>query len=213
MASNIRNTTSILALTAAAAFGQYKLEPGGAPPAELAAPIAADLQPAGHKVIGKDGKVLCEIWIRKAAQTGAPTTETDVTFKTLTFGSVVGAISFPGKGEDRRGQPLKAGVYTLRFALQPVNGDHQGVAPQRDFLALAPAAADTDSKPVTNVDALMNLSRKASGNPHPAVLSMWKVEDADFKPGFSQMGEHDWVLQVAVGDAKVAIVLVGKAEG
>lgn len=194
------------------AFGQYKLEPAGEAPAEVAAAIRSELQPAGHKISGPDGKVWCEVWLRKAAPTGTETSEVDTTWKTATPGAVVGAIRFPNGGSDRRAQPLKAGVYTLRYSMFPLNGDHQGVAPQRDFLVLTPASIDADVAPVAKFDDLMKMSRNASGTPHPAVLSMWSA-DSDFKPGFQQVGEHDWVLFATVGDAKIALILVGKAEG
>lgn len=195
-----------------AAFGQYKAESAGAPPPELAAGIAAGLQPVGHKIVGPDGKIWCEVWFSKNVPAGAPTTESDVTWKTVPPGSVIGAIRFPANGADRRGQILKPGVYTLRFSMYPINGDHQGVAPQRDFLVLSPAAADQDAGPVAKFETLMDMSRKASGTPHPAVLSMWLIE-SDFEPGLELMGEHDWVLKTAVGQAHIALIVVGKAEG
>jgi hypothetical protein len=198
-------------LAATAVFAQYKLEPAGAPPAEVAAAIASDLQPAGHKVLSGDGKVWCELWFRKGPPSGPQTTETDVTWKNVLPGAIVGVIRWPAAGYDRRGQSVKPGVYTLRYSMHPVNGDHLGVAPQRDFLVLTPAALDTDPNPVPVFDALMNMSRKASGTQHPAVLSIYKI-DGDFKPGLTQAGEHDWNLHVSVGDVNVAVTIVGKSE-
>lgn len=199
-------------LAATAVFAQYKLEPAGAPPSEVAAAIASELQPAGHKVLSADGKIWCELWFRKNAPAGPQTAENDVTWKTVVPGSLIGVIRWPAAGSDRRGQGIKPGVYTLRYSIHPLNGDHLGVAPQRDFLVLTPAAQDSDPKAVSVYDNLMNMSRKASGTQHPAVLSIWKIE-SDFKPGLSQMGEHDWVLQVAIGDVHIAVTVAGKAEG
>ena len=92
-----------------------------------------------------------------------------------------------------------------------MNGNHQGVAPQRDFLVLVPAALDKTADVIADFDALMELSRKASGTPHPAVLSFWKA-DADQKPGLEKQGEKDWVLTVKLGDTAVSIILIGKVE-
>ena len=39
---------------------------------------------------------------------------------------------------------MKAGVYTLRYAIQPKTDDHFGVSPFRNFLLLSPAAVDKD---------------------------------------------------------------------
>lgn len=195
------------------AFAQYKTEPAGAPPADLAAGVTALLQKDGVKVVAADGKVLCEVWMRAAAPAGAAVGEENATLTTVPQGALIGAIRFPEKGADRRGQPIKPGTYTLRYSLHPVNGDHQGVAPQRDFALLTPAAADTDAAALPKFEPLVEMSKKASGTPHPAVLSIWKQEPADFKPGFEKVGAHDWVLQSKIGEIPVALILVGQAEG
>ena len=79
----------------------------------------------------------------------------------------------------------------------PANDDHQGAAPQRDFLLLTPAAEDRDLNATPNFDALVAMSRKASQTAHPAVLSFRKAETDS--PGFSQQGDTDWVLEVQRG--------------
>jgi hypothetical protein len=197
---------------ATAAASEYKSEPAGAPPSELAAPIASLMQKTGHKVIDPEGKTWCEVWFVAQAPSGPKTTEGDVTWATTPHGALVGALRFPAQGSDRRAQVLKPGVYTMRFSYFPINGDHQGVAPQRDFLVLTPAADDNAAEAVSDFELLMEMSRKASGTPHPAVLSMWKVQ-SDFKAGLHKSGEHDWALHVKIGDAQIAVILVGKAEG
>lgn len=190
---------------------EYKLEAAGAAPTELAAEISALLAPAGQKVTKADGKVLCEVWFAKDVAAAPETTESDVTWKTVAPGTVIGAIRFPEEGLDRRGQKIKAGVYTMRFSMHPINGDHLGVAFQRDFLVLTPAADDQKAARVEKFEDLMKASKKASGTQHPAVLSMWLVE-SDFKPGFSKLGEHDWVLFTSAGKANIALILVGTSE-
>ena len=90
-----------------------------------------------------------------------------------------------------------------------MNGNHQGAAPQRDFLLMTPAGEDRELNAAPNLDALMAMSRKASLTPHPAVLSFRKA-DAD-SPGFSQQGDSDWVLQSKVGDTPIAVVVAGAA--
>src|SRR5262249_27119070 len=157
-------------MAAGAAFSQYKLEPAGSPPADLPGAISATLQKDGAKVSG--GGSVCEIWFVSKAPAGPKTTEEAVSLPTIPQGALLGVLRFPGKGSDRRGQTIKPGGYTLRYSLQPVNGDHQGVAPQRDFLVMVPLTDDTSTAPVPGFDDLMKKSRKASGTPHPAILSM-----------------------------------------
>ena len=85
----------------------------------------------------------------------------------------------------------------------------RGLNRKRDFLVLSPVAEDQDIKKNLSFDALVALSRKASATPHPAVMSMWRVEN-DFKPGISQQGESDWVVQTKIGDLPVAVIVAGK---
>ena len=118
-------------------------------------------------------------------------------------------IRFDSDGFDRRGQRVQRGVYTLRYGIMPMNGSHEGAAPQRDFLLLTPAAEDRDLNATPDFDAVVAMSRKASHTAHPAVLSFWKAETDS--PGFSQQGDTDWVLEAKIGDTPVAIIVVGAA--
>lgn len=202
----------VLALMlAAAAFGQYKAEPAGAPPADLAPSVSQLLQKEGTK-ISSDKGVFAEVWLRAATPAGSTAKEDNVTLPEVPHGALLGVVRFPAQAADRRGQTIKPGVYTLRYSMFPQNGDHQGVAPQRDFLVLVPAADDKDGAATPGFEPLMGMGRKATGTPHPGVLSMWKA-DTDFKAGFDKMGDHDWVLQGKMGETPVAIILIGKAEG
>ena len=196
-------------MAAGAAFSQYKVEPAGPPPAGLPGSIAATLQKDGSKVAG--GAPVCEIWFVSTAPSGPKTTEEAVSLPTIPQGALLGALRFPGRGSDRRGQTIQPGVYTLRYSLQPVNGDHQGVAPQRDFLVMIPAADDTKPDAIPNIDDLMKMSRKASGTPHPAVLSMSSSANGAF-PELKKEGDSDWVLHAKIGNLPVAVIVVGKVE-
>lgn len=200
----------LLTLAGTAAYGQYKVESAGAPPAELAASVKSLLAPEGVKVLKEDGSVLVEVWMRASAPAGGPK-EDNASFTDIPTGALLGAARFPARHSDRRGQTIKPGLYTLRYGLFPVNGDHQGVAPQRDFLVLS-LDTDTDGAAVPAFEPLMDMSRKASGTPHPLVLSFWKA-DAGAKPGFEAMGDHDMVLNTKLGNVMVTIILIGKAEG
>jgi hypothetical protein len=202
----------LLTLTSVVAFGQYKLETAGAPPADLAAGFVSVLQPQGVKIVAASGSVYCELWLVSKAPGGPKSTEDAVSLPTIPQGALLGVIRFAGPTQDRRGQPLKAGTYTLRYSQYPVNGDHQGVAPQRDFALLVPVASDPNPTATPNFDALVALSTKASGTPHPAVLSIWNSAGDKF-PNFSLQGEHDWVLDTKLGELPLSILLIGKVEG
>jgi len=208
----MKNSLFLFALSASVAFGQYKMEPAGAPPSELPPAFASMLQPQGVRILAPTGAAYCEVWLRTQAPSGPKSGDDAVVLPTIPQGALLGVIRFAGPAQDRRGQPLKPGIYTMRYSQYPVNGDHQGVAPQRDFVLLVPAGDDKDANATPNFDALVALSNKASGTPHPAVLSIWNSSASKF-PAFSKQGDHDWVLDAKLGDLGISIILVGKVEG
>lgn len=195
-------------VTAVAAFAQYTVGSAGAPPSELAPAISGVLQKDGMKLT-HGGKTAAEIWLRSSMPAGKAS-EGNVSLTNIAHGTLIGVMRVPERFADRRGQTIKPGVYTMRLSYFPENGDHQGVAPQRDFVLLAPAAIDTDPNSTPKFEQVVDLSRKASGTPHPLVFSVWKVT-SDFQPGLSQMGDHaDWVWQTKLGETPIAMILAGK---
>src|SRR6266566_3132326 len=131
-----------LALCLAAAQS-YKAEAlSEPPPSELAAPVRNAVSATGIRVTGPSG-ALCDIWLGKAVPGKANALQSlGVVFPQFAQGTLMAVIRFPNSVKDYRKQLIKAGVYTLRYALAPENGNHMGVAPQRDFVLASPAAAD-----------------------------------------------------------------------
>jgi hypothetical protein len=197
--------TSLLLMSVA--FG-HTMESAGAPPSDLAPALAGTLQKDGIRILDNAKKPLMEFWFVATAPTGPKTTEEAVSWETVPTGSFLGVVRFPDRGSDRRGNTVKPGLYTMRFALYPQNGNHQGVEPQRDFLVLSLASEDKDPKATPSFEKLMEMSQKAAGNPHPAVLSFWRVE-GEFKPGVVSQ-ESDQVLNTKIGDVPVAVIVEGR---
>ena len=128
----------------------------------------------------------------------------------------MGAIRFPAEVKDYRKQKIKAGVYTLRLAFQPMDGDHMGTAPHGEFCLLSPAEDDKDEKTM-DAKALHELSQKASGTSHPAVLLLYPNETPKDEVKLVAK-ESDWVLTrkqpVLVDNKKkasigIALTLIG----
>jgi hypothetical protein len=202
-------------LGAAWAWGQgaYKIEPVAAVPSDIPKALQDALQPQGTRVVGDKGTV-CEVWVGKAVPQGAGGSP-DAVYPTLGVGTLVGVLHFPAAGLDFRGQTIKPGYYTLRYALLPQDGNHMGVNPYRDFLLLSPVAADTQiDKPLQPVD-LYKLSRQASGTNHPAVMSLVPTAKGATFPSLGQDDQGHTLLQVKLGasggDLPIALVVVGQA--
>jgi hypothetical protein len=200
-----------LGLTAFLHAQDYKLEPLTAAPADLPPAYTSTIAANGYRVAGLTGPT-CEIWFRKSIPTSAQPADTNIVFE-IAQGTLLGVIRFPVKGEDRRGQLINPGLYTLRYSNDPVDGAHQGVAPQRDFALITPVANDPDPNSTPGFDALVQMSRKASESPHPAVLSLESPAGSTFPALVTEGDTPDWVLCVRIGDLKIAIILVGKVQG
>jgi hypothetical protein len=202
----------VLLLVVFSAIAQdYKLEPVATAAPGLPAPYSAAIQSSGYRVNGASG-AWCEVWLAKTLPVGPKPDDAAISFG-LAQGALIGVIRFPDKGADRRGQVIPAGVYTLRYSLFPVDGAHSGVAPQRDFALLTPISADPDPAAKPGFDDLVKMSGKASGTPHPAVLSMETPPTGATAPSVVKEGEHDWTLTLKAGELTFSIIVVGKAEG
>ena len=195
---------------AALAYAQsYKLETISTAAPGLPGPYASVIDSNGYRVTGSSGP-LCEVWFRKSIPTGAKSSDPAIVFP-IAQGTLIGVIRFPSAGSDRRGQAIKPGLYTMRYSDFPVDGAHQGVAPQRDFALLTPIANDPDPAATPDFDKLVTQS-KTSGTAHAAVMSLEPPSGSTF-PAVAKEGETDWSLAVKVGDLPLAIIVAGTAGG
>jgi hypothetical protein len=183
--TRIRTTALLLTVLAlpCLASAQIKLENAGAPDSKLPALLRSALEAAGSRVVRGDGAALAEIWLRKSLPAAAKG-DKDALYPELSESEMVGVICFPGGAKDFRGQPIKSGCYTMRYELLPQDGNHLGVAPNPDFLLLAPAAADPDPSARFDFGQLVALSAQASGTNHPAAFSMLPPESGTLPKAF-----------------------------
>jgi hypothetical protein len=185
-------------------------------PVGVAEEIRKELAPAGIRISDAKKQPLADLWLRKTAPVGEPSTEDGVLFGALQQGGLVGAIRFHQPARDFRDQGYAAGLYTCRYALQPQDGDHLGSAATRDFLVLAPADADVKLDPM-EFKALAKLSSKVSKSKHPAVLYLvQRPAPGRQVPGVVRDAEADtWMLECELPRAsgkplRLWIVFVGK---
>lgn len=210
-------TVLVLCATSAVARAQsYKVESAAtAAPQEVSAAVRDELSSSAIHVSGPAG-ALCEIWLRKSIPPPAtPSTALGISFGQIEEGTLVGAIRFDLKNADYREQTIQPGVYTMRYMLQPVDGNHQGVSPFRDYLLLSPAALDTSPAKIST-DDLLKMSRKASGTGHPSIWSLLPADTAPAAiPGIVHQDDGDiWVVFFQAPFAKPApmgLVIVGHA--
>ena len=204
---------AFLLLWSAVAWGQgaYKTEPvGPLNSPDVPKALEEKLQTRGTRLVSDKGAAVSEVWLVKSAASGPSSGGSDAIYSNLTVGTLVAVIHFPAPWLDFRGQPIKAGYYTLRYARMPQDGNHMGANPYPDFVALSPAAADTEIDKGLKFEDLVKLSKQASGTGHPAVMSLVPVSQGASFPSVVEDEQGRWVLQTKLGDLPIALVLVGQ---
>lgn len=204
-----------LCLLAVPAAADFKLEKGASTPDGIPAALKDLVQAQGVRVLNDAGAPYAEIWLHKALAGESKAPGADVIHTGIPEGSFLGVWRFVAAGSDFRGQQIKPGLYSMRFALIPADGNHIGASQYRDFVLLVPAAADQNPAGTLKFEEIVPLSRKASGTGHPAVFPMVTPENVS-EPALAK-NDHNWILKVKLGTKSggslpVAITVFGRAE-
>jgi hypothetical protein len=179
------------------------------PPEKLSAPVQALLDEQALAI--RDGEtVVMRIWFRNEIPVKATEEQikNGLTYHEIPEGTLVGALEFPQKFTDFRKQELAAGVYTLRFAVQPDIGDHTGTAPHPEFCLLCRTEDDRVTDEIEK-KKLIELSSKVNEGRHPAVLLLWPHHGKD--EGVKVLDKGEGVLvatikrRVAAGEMKTML--------
>lgn len=191
----LRLVAFLLVLTAPAVrAAEWKASAAKAdPPAELAEPVRKLLD---HDAVAvSDGNAVLTVWFRDAipAKATAEQVKNGLTYREIPDGTLIGAVRFDRPFVDFRKQEVAAGVYTLRFAVQPETGDHMGTAPHQEFVLLVPAAKDAAADPL-EPKALFKASAAVTGGDHPGVLLLFPHTGKDVGPKVADKADGVKVL-------------------
>lgn len=201
---------------------EYKIEPlKDAPPEGLAGEIRDAMADSGFRVT-KDGQPFVDLWLRKEIPASSAPGEPKgaIQFPFLTEGELLGAAKYHEEGYDYRDQVIDPGLYTIRYGLLPVDGDHLGVSPYRDYGLLVLAEEDTKVADLAK-RTLYRQSADAAGTNHPAILVAISAPKAAKAPSVQHDDQEDrWgavlelPLKVEEGEATsflIQLILVGAA--
>ncbi len=219
----LRCLTALLCLlTTVTLAADHQLARVESAPDGLSPDIAKLLDQKGYQINGSKGPV-AEIWWAKeiAVKDGfKPSLGQMYPFQA---GQLLGALRVTKGADftDFRNQQIKAGVYTLRFGLQPSDGNHVGTSETSDFVLALPAAIDTKTDAIKTFLDLTKLSAKASGATHPAIFSLVDSKKAGDAATLDKHGPEHWVLSVVLSGknatgvvpVKLRLIVIGHAEG
>jgi hypothetical protein len=166
--------------------------------------VKGALDPQGYRVTLSSGSVAAEVWFRKDLAGLKPS-------------AFVGVVTFPAPTSDFRGQAVRAGTYTLRYAEMPDNGDHLGAAPTKTFLLLSPVAEDTAAADDLTFEQVTKMSARTNGSNHPSPLNLADVTGQQEFPAVAtnQYGHEVFYvkLQTSAGrELPIGLVVKGRTE-
>lgn len=148
-------------------------------------PAIADL-PARFETLSFSGGLhvtdeqgdLVTFWLLETPPKQEPTGEFGVDFGALPPGGLVGVVEFHRDWSDYRKRIVAAGVYSMRYGIQPADGDHTGQTYFRDFLMLLPIAQDAfPIEGQLEAEPLVQVSKQATGTEHPGVIALYQIYD------------------------------------
>ncbi len=211
----------LLSVVGTTAGGQeYSVEViDAAPQADaVSSELAEHFSAQGIRLKKGTSRTVIELWFCKqwAIDTGfEPTAQRLYPFSP---GELIGLLHFPRKGSEFRDQTIGSGWYTLRFGLQPIDGNHVGTSATRDFLLMVAAEQDGPDKQ-WELDGLDEKSAEAAGTSHPAIFSL-QPASAGSPIGIRHDESNDWWIVHTVGkgtvdgkskDLPIDLVVVGHA--
>jgi hypothetical protein len=163
----------------AGAQADFTLEPAPAlSSTNIPASVADRLQAEGSRLVrtaGGGNDPICDVWWVKSVPTRKPATPSasDVLYSGLQTGTPMGVLRFlSSDAEDFHDQKLKPGFYTMRYTLVQAGTSEADGAEYRDFLLLSPMEGDSQIAKTLAFDKAVQLSLKASGTGHPALMSL-----------------------------------------
>jgi len=208
---------SVLLLSLACAAQSGKVESiGPLTDSAVPEPIRQSLEAKGYRLTLDDPKPACELWLRNSVTAQPKNDAEGVVYPQLAESTLIGVVHFLQTAADFRRQQVPAGFYTLRYALLPNDGNHLGVAPNRDFVLLIPAGSDAEPNATFKEQELVTMSAKTAGAKHPSPLSLPPAD----KPSAGTVAKDDqdhWIFSAALKLASgeelpLALIVKGTAQ-
>ena len=144
------------------------------PPVEIDPAIAKLLQPRTLQLIEGD-KPIWEFWFCSATPLQATPQSVAKSLDAIKSTTLFGVAVVRDGQRDYKNNEIPPGVYTLRFLLQPQDGNHLGTAEYSYFVVLVQAKLDRKPDGLTDYKSLVKASSKDTSSDHPPVISLRPV--------------------------------------
>jgi hypothetical protein len=174
------------------------------PPKDLGASIIAKLQPKAIQLFDGD-KPAYEFWFAAELPLQSKPASAGKALDAIKQATLLGAVAVSKPQRDYRDDEIAAGVYTMRFALQPQDGNHLGTAEFSYFAVLIPAKLDPAPDAIADYKKMVKTSSKQTASDHPVILSL--------RPAANQNGDVPKLNEPAPEHKSVRVKVPGKVMG
>ena len=188
-------TAALLAMVGPwAAFGvEFTLEVGEKPlPADISAEVKAQLAPKSY-TLSEDGAAFMDIWLVSEIALSAKPADAKEALAKMPQIQLLGVVNvLVPERHDFRDDPIDKGLYVMRLALQPQDGNHMGTAPFDTFAMLIPNARDGELKGVPDHDKMVDIAKEKTVTEHPPILSLQPMKAAEGEFPRIDEGGEEW---------------------
>jgi hypothetical protein len=174
------------------------------PPGAVDESIRKTLQPTAIQLLDGD-KAAFEFWLSSEIALQSKPASPTAAMDSLKQSALLGVVAVASDTRDYKDVELFAGVYTMRFALQPQDGNHLGTAEFNYFAVLVPSKKDVKPDGITDYKALVRASRAGTPSDHPVILSL--------RPVSSIEGETPKLNEPAPDHKSVILKIPARVEG
>jgi hypothetical protein len=190
-----------------------KLEKIDTPPSEeVVSAIREGVGQNGLRILLGD-QVLMDIWLRTELPLKAESSEAlGVNFGNLAEGTLVGVVRLHQEWRDYKNNKIAAGLYTLRYGIQPSDGNHMGVAQYRDYAMLLLAGDDTALDASLSHDEWVSKSYRSTKKLHPGLMALFPLYEDIAEPEIMKNEIDQWTLGVSLGALKMGMVFEGHGQ-
>jgi hypothetical protein len=148
------------------------------PPSEVSDDIKKLLQTKAVQLVS-GGNAQFEFWFTAELPLQSNPESAIKGLQLLKQATLLGVVAVHANKRDYKDNDLFKGVYTMRFALQPQDGNHSGTADFPYFAVLIPAKADTKLEGISDYKTLVKASSKDTPSDHPVIISLRPASSAD----------------------------------
>ncbi len=167
--------------------------------------IGALLQGEALQLVAGD-ETAFSFWLRKEIPLSAAPEDSKDALEKVAATAVIGVVEVVcDEHRDYRDDEIYTGVYTMRFGLQPEDGNHLGTSQYNFFAVLIPVSMDEDPAGLADHEEMVDASADDTATAHPVILSLRPVAT----PG----GETPTLTEPVEEHKALRVKVPAKAEG